>query len=88
VGEQRPQGTMLAGRANHGDRSRRPFILVSVRPDRAVRMANHGHYRTLHIRTADTELVLPLASDDPNRLYVKTVIVEQSEPAPGVERDK
>ena len=51
--------------------------------------AAQGHYsRTLHIRTADTELVLTLASDDPNRLHVKTVIVEPSEPAPGGEQDK
>jgi hypothetical protein len=50
--------------------------------------AQAHYYRTLHIRTADTELVLTLASDDPNRLHVKTVIVEQSEPAPGGERDK
>jgi hypothetical protein len=57
VGEQCPQGTMLAGRANHGDCGRRTFIRVSVCQDRAVRMAHHGKPRAERGRVRCAALV-------------------------------
>jgi hypothetical protein len=56
VVEQYPQGTMLAGRANHADRGRRTFIPVSVRQDRAVRMQERRRLLARQLQGGDARL--------------------------------